>query len=100
MKKHLLLLLSVSLLVLTSCKGDKMEEDAIKFVELKCKLDSIDSRNKAGDLNFIETEDAKEPIFEEMDVLRRRYRHEKQQLDSLIDLKVKETVCSWQQNTP
>ncbi len=72
-----------------------MEKDAEAFVILKCKVDSIESESQAGKLNFIETEDAKEPVFEEMDILRRRYRHEKQALDSLIEIKVKEMGCDW-----
>lgn len=93
MKQYLLLLFISFALVFSACNKQDIEKDAEVFADLKCKLDSIDGHSKAGELNYIETEDAKEPVFEEMDILRRRYRHQVEEFDSLIGLKVADTDC-------
>ena len=95
MKYTLLLLGLASLVFFTSCHRNDMDKDATAFADLKCQLKEIDTKSKTGELNFIETEDAKEPIFEEMDVFRRRYRLKKQEFDSLIVIKVDEFDCKY-----
>ncbi len=94
MRKELLPLLFY-VLTLSACNHNDVSKDAAKFATLKCQIDSIELERKTGKLNFIEAENAKEPFFEDMDVLRRRYRHDRQALDSLIEVKEKEMDCNW-----
>ena len=88
------LLLFISALFLAGCKKDTMEVDATTFVEIKCKLQTIDARAASGELNFLETEDEKEPLFDSLDILRIRYRNKKEEFDSLIVIKDQEVNCN------
>lgn len=94
--RSLLLLLLMSTLLFTACReGEGIDNDAEVFVDYQCKLKEIDAKNQAGELNFQETEDAKVPIFDMLDRIRRRndIGKEKVQFDSLLTIEQEKRGC-------
>ena len=90
--KYLPLLL-LFLFLLPACDNGRLAEDAKKFAEMKCQLKEIDGRKAAGELNWMETEDEKEPLFEEMDQLRRYWKESKVEFDSLVGIELGGLDC-------
>ena len=80
-------------ILLTACNRNDMEVDAEAFAQIKCKLKDIDARAATGEFNYLETEDKKEPLFDSLDILRIRYRAQKEEFDSLIGMKVEALDC-------
>ena len=90
----LLLLFLTSAVLMTACDRNNMEEDAVTFANYKCKLKEIDAQQQTGELNFMETEDAKEPYFDSLEILQIRYRAQRDEFDSLVGLKVEAMDCT------
>jgi|GEM_PF-6486667 len=90
------LLFCLTSLLLTSCReGEGLDDDVKVFVDYQCQLKEIDAKQKAGELNFKETEDAKVPIFDMLDRIRRRndIGEEKIRFDSLLVIEQASRGC-------
>lgn len=91
--RYFLLLLIFSACWLTACDSNDMEKDVESYLNLKCKIQSIEDRHQAGEINFLETENEKEPLFDSLDNFWYRYRTQRDEFDSLVDLRATDYNC-------